>query len=700
MEYIEVTTTKGIKKEIVYNIEDFPYDKFASMDLPLVTKRKHGKYYNISSAFDIETTSMRFEGIEKPQGFMYIWQFCLIDTVVMGRTWEEYIEFMNKLKEALDLSSKKKTLVIYVHFLSYEFQFIKDFFHIESLFARDKRKVIKFSIDGFEFRCSYFLSNMSLKKFCENSELCYHYKAMGDLDYSIKRTPYTPLTNEEKGYCYNDVRGLCECIDSKLQEDTILTIPLTSTGYVRRDYRTAVKSNRNNNRIFKKTALNEHLYEMLKGAFRGGNTHANRHLANKILENLRSFDIQSSYPSCIMMDDFPIGKFTKVHLSSEEKLKWFSKHRCLIMDVSFYNVDCKDECVMPYIPIAKCFKKKNITNDNGRVLKGDYIRMYITEIDLEIIRKTYDLEGFVIHEAYCARKGKLPKELREKMMEYYEGKTLLKGVDGKEYEYMKSKNKLNATFGMMVTALLHTTIEYDEKEMQWDEIIPSCIEDELSKFYSNRNNFLSYQWGVWVTANARKRLQTMLDKVGLDAVYTDTDSIKFQNMEHVKEFEEMNKIIKKQCEENDIPAYVDRVNKKTNEVERFYLGTWDDDGHYDRFMTLGAKKYAYEHIYRSGEIELHVLKSTVSGMSKDKGSARISILENFKIGTTYHDIGRTTSWYNDCKPHKITVDGCTFTTASNIATLEATYTLGITNEYWSLIFKDKDEIDNLGLYHI
>ena len=72
-------------------------------------------------------------------------------------------------------------------------------------------------------------------------------------------------------------------------------------------------------------------------------------------------------------------------------------------------------------------------------------------------------------------------------------------------------------------------------------------------------------------------------------------------------------------------------------------------------------------------------------MNKKKGSRVVGNVEHFNIGTTYEDVGRTVSWYNDEKPHYITVNGDRFLTASNIGILDATYTLGVTKEYWELI---------------
>ena len=276
----ETTTT-----ETVYNIDDFPYLKYRQSNR---IAKKGTSYYNISCAFDIESTTI--DGIKdshekyviNPKGFMYHWQFCVIDTVCFGRTWEEFQTFISRLEDGLQLSDRKK-LIVYVHNLSYEFQFTKDFISIESLFAKDKRKVMKCTTNGIEFRCSYFLSNMSLQKFCENSRLCTHYKMVDTYDYKKIRTPQTPLTDEEMAYCYNDVRGLCQCVDTLLLDDNILTIPLTNTGYVRREFRKAMRT-RQNRTQFEKIALNETEYTMLRKAFRGGNTHASRIVAMSFCE--------------------------------------------------------------------------------------------------------------------------------------------------------------------------------------------------------------------------------------------------------------------------------------------------------------------------------------------------------------------------------------------------------------------------------
>ena len=122
--------------EVVYNIEDFPYKKFLGIE---TVRGKHGSMLNIPAAFDIETTTV--SDIENPYAFMYQWQFCIDDTVVFGRTWEEYQKFVLRLHDELELSTNTH-LPVYVHNLAFEFQFLRSFFYFSDVFAREKRAEI------------------------------------------------------------------------------------------------------------------------------------------------------------------------------------------------------------------------------------------------------------------------------------------------------------------------------------------------------------------------------------------------------------------------------------------------------------------------------------------------------------------------------------------------------------------------------
>lgn len=704
------------EQEIVYSVASYPYDAIA---LGCTTVRKKGRngltYIASPATFDIESTTI--DG-EKPDAFMYHWQFCLNGKVCFGRTWEEWLNFMHNLGVALELAANK-VLVIYVHNLAYEFMFMKDFLHIESLFAREAHKAIKLlaclesdyekvinkigdvsretsTIPFFEFRCSYFLSNMSLVKFCENSKFCTHYKLVDTYDYRKIRTPITPMTDEELAYCYNDVKGLEECILSKLDDegDTLATIPLTSTGYVRRAMRAECRKYPWYRELFEMLMPTVPVYRLLRQAFRGGNTHASRYYANAIIEGVYSRDRVSSYPSCIASDLYPMTPFVKYEPQSFDKLilDCCKEKNAIIMRITLFDVEVRDDVTVPYIDFAHCIAySKNYINDNGRVLSADWITYACTELDFLIINNqySYNTERVEWLEGYKAEKDYLPQPIVDIMLKWYDKKTQLKDVDGKEYEYAKSKNKLNSVFGAMVTDICQGEVEYIDGE--WTKTMPD-EKSAIAAYAASKNSFLLYQWGVYITANARYELQCMIDACGYDFVYADTDSVKFINKKHIESFEDRNNYLlsKKQKYRN----YSDRLNEDGS-ITRYTLGLWDDDGHYKKFKTLGAKKYAYiapEKNKKTGKIE-DVLHVTVSGLSKEKGAAELARgngLDDFKIGKIFIDSGRTVSYFNERDVHTIKVvdcygKECEFTTASNIAIVDTTYTLGISDEYAAVL---------------
>lgn len=681
MRTINVYTKEGIRRENVFTIEELP---LLGKLLQCKDSKKRGvNYLQIPCAFDIETTNIYKKDQDgtilkepRPYSFMYHWQFCIDDSVCFGRTWEEFQSLLSALEKRMNLSFKNR-LVIYVHNLPFEWTFMNRFIDYAEGFFKEEGKPLKIlTKGGIEFRCSYALSNMSLNKFCENEGAIY-YKLDGEaFDYDKIRTPETTLTEYEESYCYNDVRGLCECIASRLRFDTMGTIPMTSTGYVRRDLRAAVKGDKKYRETFRNNALTPELYTLCREAFRGGDTHANLNFSNQIIHadkvgGISSKDITSSYPASMMMDLYPQTSFFKMNVSTFENID--TSEYALLMEVRFIDIKYVGDCGIPYIPRSKCraYTPDKVI-DNGRILWASMIECVITDIDFEIIKLEYEYSDIFIKDIYASRYAPLSDKIKNTVMDYYKGKTFLKGDSEKVYEYNKKKNSLNSTYGCMVMRIDQELTEYDATTHEYSTK-PVTLEDTLAKFYKSRNSFLSYQHGVWITANSRRRLREMLWKVGKDVVYCDTDSIKYIG-DHENDFEEKNKEIMEKAKAAG--AYAETKSGKIK-----YMGVWDDDGSYSEFVTLGAKKYCY--------LENGIVHSTIAGVSKKAGQKFFTDngLEAFKIGNIIPDSGHLTAFYNDVNIHKITVKGCTFTTASNVALIDNTYTIGVTNEYLDLLEK-------------
>lgn len=112
------------------------------------------------------------------------------------------------------------------------------------------------------------------------------------------------------------------------------------------------------------------------------------------------------------------------------------------------------------------------------------------------------------------------------------------------------------------------------------------------------------------------------------------------------------------------------------------MGVFEEDGIYQKFITLGAKKYAYEDL--NGE--LHI---TVAGVIKKKGAkelARKGGIYNFKPDFVFTEAGGLEAVYNDDPEIKTyTIEGHELKITSNVMLRDSTYTLGITNEYEKLL---------------
>lgn len=682
MKWINIECSDGVWRMCpIYSVQDFPYQYFKQRRICESKNKEKAAVYNVPCAFDIESTTIRSE---EPWAFMYIWQFCIEDKVVTGRTWEEFFLFLDRLRAVMKFSSGCH-LVVYVHYLSYEWQFIKDFFQWDDIFARDARKVMKCTtITGIEFRCSWFLSNMSLEKYgeyCGNVLYCKQVGKGDDYDYKKLRTPDTKLTDFELSYCYCDVRGLCQCISYAMLEDTLATIPLTSTGYVRRDARKAMSKNRKNRTLFQKTRITPEVYKLLKDLGRGGNTASYYGTAGKILHDVECWDISSSYPFVIMAKEFPMGAFTPYgKVSSLEEYEMLSDKYCVICRVCLIDVHVKIDTPIAYIPLAKTSVHVNIDVFNGRILHADEIEMAITEIDWKIIHQQYTIGKMAFRDVYIAPRGKLPKEIRAVTLHYFDLKTSLKGVD--PYMYMKSKNRLNAIFGMMYTDPVREQWEYDSRTGEWKKD-PIDIEAALDKYYDSWSSFLPYQWGAYVTAWARYQLNLPMQISKTHTVYCDTDSNKVQGMPKGW-MDGLNAQLMKEAEEAGAYAF----DKHGNKV---YMGIFENEGYYDRFCTLGAKKYCFE---KDGKFKI-----TIAGVNKVKGAFEMDNIDNFRTGFTFYYAGGTTVHYRDWQEVRtVKVNGCTFTCASNCGIVDSTYQLGITEEFFKhLNITDESVIDELSI---
>lgn len=557
----------------------------------------------------------------KPYSLCYIWQFGVNDHVLYGRELDDFALLCAELKSLITNPT------IWVHNLAYEYQFLLNIFKVNDIFARDSHKPIYAIMDDIKFRCSYFLTRLSLAKWAESTGKVE--KKVGDLDYNIVRTPKTHLTEKELGYCEYDILcmyyGLC---DYKRKYNTIENIPLTQTGEVRRVVKNMYKDDVNYH--YKMTDLlpkNEEEYKFLRKTFAGGYTHANYLFVKRVIKQVKSKDISSSYPFVMIAEKFPMSKW--FFIRPYEVDKYLNPEYSLIMDVTFYGLETKG--FMTYISLSKCIDivmSKNDQIDNGRIVSAQKIRMQITNVDYEIITKAYHIRKIRYNKIYGAINKYLDVRYIRYILDLYNAKTSKKGVD--EELYLQSKQFINSLYGMMVSDLVNDNFTFiNDKWINTRVSIAETLDDLRHKPYKN---FLAYQHGVWVTAYARRNLWDIILQIDHDVVYVDTDSVKYVG-DHDNVFDDYNKRAYAKLEQT-LKQHLIPLNVATPTDPKgitHIIGQYENEKPYCEFITLGAKRYAFKH-KRSDPIQI-----TVSGVNKDKGAKALNDLVEFDDNFIFDD---------------------------------------------------------------
>lgn len=593
----------------------------------LLKDNKKIEYYQIPCSMDIETSSFISSDNEK-HAIMYVGAFNLNHNVIFFRTWEEYKYIMKMIVYTFRLNDKRR-LIIYVHNLSYEFQWIRKKTEFQKVFALDIRKPVYAITDGIEFRCSYKLTNYSLKALATIYKLGVE-KLDEEYDYYKIRTPETELEAEEYGYLYHDTEIVVRYIEKIMKDETNISyIPITKTAYVRR----LVKNNCNSYKYRKSIrclTIEEEEYAYLKKAFQGGFTHANLYNAGKVLNNVASFDFGSDYPARMVSEKFPMGKGELIENPTREEYLTSINKYCCILEIEIERLDSKGigEHILSY---SKCITIDNYCADNGRIISGENIKIVITEIDLKSLKMFYRIKGIKINKIYRYAKSYLPKDFINVVLDLYEKKTTLKGIEEKEDEYMRSKEDINSLYGMCVTDIVRELIEYNDEWLSEKPI----IQEALKKYNNKYDRTLFYPWGVWVTAYARYYLFEAIYNVRRDYCYSDTDSIKLTNKERYSKYfykanDSMERRIRKICKFYNLDKK--RFSPKTSKGKVKTIGLWEYEGTYNKFKTLGAKRYLIE--------ENGIHKITVAGLNKNSGMKYLEMIskrENKSIFDLFDD---------------------------------------------------------------
>lgn len=633
--YSYITVSDFLKTDIEYNVR--PVGRT--------------KVLNVGLSFDIETTKVG------DYSFMYVWQFAIDKFTVIGRTWKELQLFLDKLSKILDVGEKRKAYV-WIHNHSFEFAFYKKELQFDlnkkgfaEIFVLSDRKILTSKINGFIFADSLAITNKPLSKVAVDYKVGIS-KLNGNLNYNLNISNKTPLKLCQIAYCINDVQILSRWFHSYIVPVFLRKgqkIPLTSTAIVRNDLKRRFKKldaiyQKNYRNMILRSFPDRKLYEgIMQWLYRGGYVHANAYVTGQQLDICGSADLKSSYPASLLHNKYPyrfISRETSFFDKIKNDRKW-QKEKAFFGTFKIKNIRTKTSHTLE--SKNKLFKfSKDARFDNGRLSSASEIIVCLTEIDWQTYNDFYEFEKVECLQLYTSTKKELPIFIKDLILDYFVKK---ESLEKDSLDYMLTKYKLNSIYGMMVTGIYDTVLTFDENSGKFTETKKDNDWKELIK-----NQLLLPYWGIWCTAYSRQAVCKTMIKVGTyDGFYSDTDSIKFQN------------IFSNWYIFQDYNDRMERLNKTmyVGKYDRKYfmnLGKFDFEGKSYKFMTQGAKRYIHTDISKDKKTGKYKLKNvvTIAGLPKNsltelavkKGEdiynlfcdgMTVSELDSHKMTTKYQD---------------------------------------------------------------
>lgn len=657
-----------------------------------------------------------------PISCMYIWQFA-IETAVdikvfIGRTWEQFEDFMQHLTRAVidRIGAKPSSLElrVYVHNLGFDWQHFRNVYDYEftrrgkyraAVFARSARKPMKaqIKVNGVKVTMidTLCLTQKGLDAWTKDSNLPVKKLSTPPGYYEVLRTPNTDLTEFDIDYATTDVIAMVYGVRQYREKyHSLYNIPLTQTGEVRRTCKANVTDVTPAWAALQYDTIQRTdlpMYRRLVQTFCGGWVHANATKVNRVIKNVRAFDFASSYPFVMCAFSFPVTAFEQVDASEFNELvkldpRALTCPKHWLMRAKFTGLTAKLQNT--YWSSSKTLntdkEMREWTVDNGKIATADEAEMFITDLDYLTFTWAYDWEDVEIVELYVAEATPLPTSLVVTILDYYSKKTTLKGT-GEDSKYKEAKQFTNSIYGVSVTKLFA-----DDVAFELTEDGPAWVKHELTEdaYYEKRarfkpeDAFLAFQIGVWVTAFARSNLWYILHQVDKHAIYGDTDSLKGtfddKDMVVINAYNEW--VLKRQQESADLHKFdVSKFRPLKKSGKPDILGYFDEEDLCHEFKTLGAKRYidtvaepvdSFDEIVPHGdafkgrkgtkwvkilsktESTAYVLHCTIAGLPKKAAEMALNSMEEFNENRYFgiHESGKRLAMYNDNQPPATWID--------------------------------------------
>lgn len=518
----------------------------------------------------------------------------------------ENFKYGNSIEDFLHFCAGRENYTLYFHNLKFDssfiiwyllnngYEYIKDvkdrhdksftclinemgaFYSMEIYFKVGKKRPNKVTIYD-----SLKILNFSVDKIAKDFNLPIRKL---EIDYKAKREVNHILTDEEVAYIKNDVEIMARALDILFKMDlTKMTIASNAIGFYK-------KLNTNFKLYFPE--LDYSVDENIRRSYKGGFTYLNP--IYKEVETSKGIvlDVNSLYPSVMKNEKLPIGEPLYFEGKYEE-----DKLYNLYVEV----ISCSFKLKPNMIPTIQI--KGNLSfipNEYLESSKGDIVTLTLTNIDLELFLKHYDVYDLTFHGGY---KFKSIKGLFNNYIDYWSAEKIKAKKEGNGARYLISKLLLNSLYGKFGA---NPNIRTKK---------PYLDDDKVLRFTFNEReigNTVYIPVATFITSYARRKtIETSqairdytMNKYKKDYyIYSDTDSIHMLDLS-----------------EEELKNFID--------IDDYKLGAWKLES---RFVK---GKFIRQKCYIEMNAEGNII-STIAGLPKKL--SKIINFENFKIGFNTKD---------------------------------------------------------------
>ena len=513
---------------------------------------------------------------------VWAWGICNIDD------FSEFI-YDNNIESFIDWLEKHAKSNVYFHNLRFDGEFIISWL-LKNGFKYNERLVTKtfnciiagtgqfYKIDICFYKNGKYRKIVHLydslkklpfpvKKIAEAFELPI---LKGEIDYKATREVGHILTDEEVAYLRNDVEIMARAL--KIQIDEGLT-HMTIGADALSSFKKLITLEK-----FKSyfPILDNEVDNDIRHAYRGGYTYTNKIFQAKDVGEGLVYDVNSMYPSVMRSTQDELLPFG-VPVFFEGKYE-YDEHYPLFIQKIKADLSLKDD----HIPTIQC--KMNMYFNGTEYIEetNGMLLMYVTNVDLEIIKEQYDVLDIEYINGY---KFKGVRGLFDSYIDKY--MEMKKNNTGAKRQL--AKLMLNNLYGKFAT---------NPKTQQKTPYLNESGEVEYKTITAKDREPVYTPMGVFITSYARARIQRTAQSVYHRFCYCDTDSIHIIG--------------------NEIPNI---------DIDDKDLGKWALESTFVRARFLRAKTYIEE--YPDGTLNVKC-----AGMPDNL--KELCNFDNFKVGLTLH----------------------------------------------------------------